>query len=127
VTHCCWDHMSPDHCTCAAEDPFGMRCDKRATSPAPKLKELADRLAGALFYALRDAHPIYSSTAGWRGGIGGQTITQGCSFNDPPPGEEWLQMDLLSQALREYLAAYPETDIRALALEARERGRAALQ
>jgi hypothetical protein len=68
---------------------------------------LAERLAAALALALYDAHPAYGSTAGWRGGVGGQAITQGCAFLDPPPGLEFTQYDLLSKPLREFLDAHP--------------------
>lgn len=68
---------------------------------------LGRRLAAALALALHDGHPTYGSTARWRGGIGGQTVTTGCSFIDPPPGVTFTQHDLLSTPLREFLAAYP--------------------
>ena len=68
---------------------------------------LTQRLATALALALHDAHPVYGSTAGWRGGIGGQAMTPGCSFIDPAPGQEWTQYDLLSGPLREYLSDHP--------------------
>lgn len=77
------------------------------------LRKLADALAGSLALMLYDAHPTYSNTTGWRGGIGGQTVTAGCSVIDPPPGEDWTQMDLMSTALRDYMAVYPEMDLEA--------------
>lgn len=71
------------------------------------LQTLSRRLAAALALALHDGHPTYGSTARWRGGIGGQAITTGCSFIDPPPGVTFTQNDVLSTPLREFLAAYP--------------------
>lgn len=67
----------------------------------------AEQLAAALHIALYDAHPTYGSTAGWRGGVGGQTLTPGCSFIDPPPRMEWLQNDGLSKPLRHYVDTHP--------------------
>ena len=71
------------------------------------------RMAAALMLMLYDAHPTYSSTAGWRGGIGGQAITTGCNLIDPPPGGEWACYDLPSGPLREWLNEHPDVDIRA--------------
>ncbi|QIG58212.1 hypothetical protein SEA_SKOG_60 [Gordonia phage Skog] len=79
-----------------------------------KLLEHAQRLTGALVLAANDAHPTYSSTAGWRGGIGGQAMTRGCSVIDPPPGEEWTQGSLDGPA-REFLKEYP-FDLQAMRL-----------
>lgn len=76
-----------------------------------RVADHAERLAAALALAIYDAHPIYGSTAGWRGGIGGQAITQGCSFIDPPPDAEWTQYDLLSGPLRDFLAETPGFDL----------------
>ena len=42
----------------------------------------------ALYALLRAAHPLYSSTSTWHGGVGGQALTQGCSVKDPPPWHE---------------------------------------
>ncbi len=72
---------------------------------------MCERLAASLALAIHDAHPVYSSTAKWRGGIGGQAMTQGCSFIDPPPDDDWTQYDLLSTALREYMLGSPEFDL----------------
>lgn len=69
--------------------------------------DMAERLATALALALYEGHPTYGSTAGWRGGVGGQAVTPGCAFIDPPPGFEFLQYDLLSTPLREFLEAHP--------------------
>jgi hypothetical protein len=73
---------------------------------AAKVREHADRLAAALHTALYDAHPTYGSTAGWRGGIGGQAVTTGCASIDPPPGDTWMTQDTLSRVLRTYIDAY---------------------
>jgi hypothetical protein len=73
-----------------------------------------EKLVAALALALYDAHPVYASTTGWHGGIGGQSITQGCSFNAPPPQDEgWTQMDVLSGPLREWLSTHPGFDLEA--------------
>lgn len=64
----------------------------------------ADRLAAALLLVLRDAHPIYPSTAKWHGGVGGQAITSHCSLTQgAPPGDEWAEADMPTQPLRDYL------------------------
>ena len=86
---------------------------------------LEDKLAAALVYAIHNAHPVYGNTTGWRGGIGGQAMTQGCSFIDPPPGEEWLQYNMIDEVLREYLEKNPDAKLqenaKALAQEMKER------
>lgn len=76
-------------------------------------RAMADKLAAALVLALHDAHPSYANTAGWRGGIGGMAITQGCSIIDPPPGHDWTQYDLLSHPAREWLKQRPDLDLKA--------------
>lgn len=70
-----------------------------------------ERLAAALALALHDAHPVYANTTGWRGGVGGQSMTTGCSFIDPPPDADWTQYGLLSVPLREFLDKYPGYDL----------------
>lgn len=90
-----------------------------------EVEKHADDLAGALALALYDAHPVYANTAGWRGGIGGQAVTQGCSFLDPPPDAEWTQHDLLSEPLRDYLRSR-ETDLEAAKARVKERALRAL-
>lgn len=79
---------------------------KQAAFADAKLRENADRLAAALHYAIYGAHPAYGNTTGWRGGIGGQTVTQGCSFIDPPHGDARMT-DALTDVVRQYLYAYP--------------------
>ncbi|ALJ22067.1 hypothetical protein [Microbacterium sp. No. 7] len=86
----------------------------------PTERELAEDLAGALALLLYDAHPTYGSTAGWRGGYGGQVMTRGCSIIDPPPGAEWTQYDLLSRPLRAYMDARPLFDLDAARKRVRE-------
>ncbi len=71
----------------------------------------AEQLAAALAFALYDAHPAYGSTAGWRGGMGGQMVTQGCSFNDPPPKHQWMAGDALSRPLRRYVETHPRFNL----------------
>lgn len=80
-------------------------------TPEPAAEDV--RLAAGLFLMLYDAHPVYGNTAGWRGGIGGAAITHGCSLIDPPPGDDWTQMDMPSKPLREWLQKHPEINIRA--------------
>jgi len=46
-----------------------------------------DRLAAMLLLVLHDLHPVYGNTS-YRGrGIGGATITAGCSVNHPEDAE----------------------------------------
>ena len=42
-----------------------------------------DELVGALDAALNGMHPVYSSTTGPYGGVGGQAMTQWCQRNSP--------------------------------------------
>lgn len=72
-----------------------------------------ERLAATLWLILRDAHKWYSSTATWRGGVGGQAITMGCAFKDPAPGQEYTQYDLPSKAVREFIQEHPDFDLEA--------------
>lgn len=68
----------------------------------------AERLAAALALVLYDAHPVFGSTAKWRGGVGGRMITSHCSLTQgTPPGDEWAEHDLPSKPLREFLAEHP--------------------
>src|SRR5574338_1696060 len=60
-------------------------------------RRMAGDLAAALLLVLHDAHPVYGNTAGWRGGVGGQTITRGCALVDPPPGFGRPEYDMPSQ------------------------------
>jgi len=89
----------------------------------------SERLAAALAFMLYDAHPVYGNTTGWRGGIGGQAITQGCSYIDPPPDAEWMDsgLDLLSGPLRDYIRAHPDFDLDASKASLREELRALLR
>lgn len=82
--------------------------------------------AAALKLSIVDAHPIYGSTATWHGGVGGQMLTQGCSFSDTPPTEEWVTLlqdflqDMLSDpAFKSEVLDYAEK----LKLELKERAR----
>lgn len=52
----------------------------------------ADELAACVILAESDAHPAYSSTALWYGGIGGQSITPYCTIiNGGEPGKyDWV-------------------------------------
>ena len=63
----------------------------------------ADRLAASVILLAHEAHPTYASTSGWRGGIGGQAITQGCSIIDPPPDAMWTQADMPTSEAREWV------------------------
>lgn len=67
------------------------------------VERAADRLAASVMLLAHDAHPVYGSTAGWRGGIGSQALTWGCSIIDPPPGVEWTQLDLPTTEAREWI------------------------
>lgn len=71
------------------------------------LLEIANRLAVSVLLLAHDAHPIYSNTAGWRGGIAGSAITGGCSIIDPPPDAEWTQYDLPTSEARKWLQKHP--------------------
>lgn len=66
---------------------------------------VADRVAASLGLVLHDAHPTYSSTALWRGGVGGRALTPHCSIvNGAHPGGEWAEFDLPSHYLREWVS-----------------------
>lgn len=69
-----------------------------------RLRALGDRLAATVSLLLYDAHPVYGSTAVWRGGIGGQALTPVCCIIGGPPDSEWAQHDLPSDSLREWVA-----------------------
>lgn len=62
------------------------------------------KLMGTIAWMLwGDAHPVYASTAKWRGGIGGQGFTAHCSINEgPPPGQEWIVQSAFEE-LRDFL------------------------
>lgn len=97
-----WVTGASDYCSPACEPEIVELQDR-----LPDVIDIARRLAAALALALYEGHPVYGNTTGWRGGIGGQTITQGCSFIDPPPGVDFTQHDLLSKPLREFMQAHP--------------------
>lgn len=81
------------------------------------MKPTEMELIAALLAAVHHMHPTYANTSGWRGGIGGQTITRDCSFNDPPPGVEWAEGEI-DEILRYALLSLSEEDlisVRALA------------
>lgn len=78
---------------------------KHAAFADANLRKNADALAAALHVAIYDMHPAYGSTAGWRGGIGGSAITQGCSFNDTPTYMRAMP-DRLRGTLRTYIDRY---------------------
>ena len=67
------------------------------------LETMCDRLAASVVLLAHEAHPVYGSTTTWRGGIGGQAMTQGCSIIDPPPGADWTQFDLPTSVARDWL------------------------
>lgn len=85
-----------------------------------ELEAICDELAATVVLLAHDAHPVYGSTAGWRGGIGGQAITPGCAIIDPPPGYDWTQCDLPTQPARDWLR---ERDVDLEAIKARLRDR----
>ena len=76
-----------------------------------RVTAMADNLAAALILVLHDAHPVYASTTGWRGGIGGQAMTPSCSIIDPPPDALWTQQDVPSGPAREWLAYRGDFDL----------------
>lgn len=47
------------------------------------MDDLTKALAKSLYNVLYDLHPVYGSTAGPYGGIGGQAMTQWCHVKDP--------------------------------------------
>lgn len=63
--------------------------------PAPGLMvievEAYERLLSAAMALQYQLHPMYGSTATWHGGIGGASITAGCSLNDTPPWHNGLK------------------------------------
>ena len=85
-----------------------------------ELEAICDELAATVVLLAHDAHPVYGSTAGWRGGIGGQAITPTCAIIDPPPGYDWTQLDLPTQPARDWLR---ERDVDLEAIKARLRDR----
>lgn len=80
------------------------------------MTENEKRLLAALYVSAYAMHPVYPNTAGWRGGIGGSMITQGCSHIDPPHGNEGPK-DALDNILRSALRALdPAEEAEVLAL-----------
>lgn len=72
-----------------AEDaPQALSAAIEARADLVEVAKERDELLLALYALLRAAHPMYSSTATWHGGVGGQALTQGCSVKDPPPWHE---------------------------------------
>lgn len=86
-----------------------------------------EKVVATLALVLFDLHPTYASTSGWRGGPGGQALTQGCSIIDPPPGMYWSQMDLPTHALREWLNEHRDFDLDAAKAEMVEELKGLLQ
>ena len=80
------------------------------------MTENEKRLLAALYVAHYSMHPFYPNTAGWRGGIGGSMITQGCSHIDPPHGNEGPKF-ALDEILRDSLRSLdPAEEAEVLAL-----------
>jgi hypothetical protein len=80
-------------------------------------------LAAALLAAVQHMHPVYGSTTTWHGGIGGQTMTQGCSFIDPPPDNRDSALHIvrvLNAWMREHDEDYPDLPMRAAHIMAGE-------
>lgn len=74
---------------------------------------LMKRLAAAVFLAVREAHPVYGSSAGEHGGIGGQALTPSCSFLYPPSKNEyWTQYDVLMKPVYELMVEHPELNLK---------------
>ena len=79
---------------------------------------LMKRLAAAVFLAVREAHPVYGSSAGAHGGIGGQALTPSCSFLYPPSENEyWTQYDVLMKPVYELMVEHPELNLKECADE----------
>lgn len=87
----------------ASADPERVRETAEALGLTDLLR-VADECAVAVVLLAEDAHPAYGNTAGWRGGIGGQAVSLGCSIIDPPPGAEWTQYALPTGPAREWFA-----------------------
>lgn len=87
----------------ASGDPERVRETAEALGLTDLLR-VADECAVAVVLLAEDAHPAYGNTAGWRGGIGGQAVSFGCSIIDPPPGAEWTQYALPTGPAREWFA-----------------------
>lgn len=99
-------HETHAHQACRALQ----QADELDRRRADILKEHADTLAAALRIAMYDAHPTYGSTATWHDGIGGQTVTTGCAFTDPPPHHTKLPATLHG-VLRDYIDRYGATGL----------------
>ena len=84
-----------------------------------ELERMCNRLAASVLLLAHDAHPTYANTTGWRGGIGGAAITQGCSIVDMPPGDWWTQMDMPTAVAREWIMSNP-FDFESVKAELRE-------
>ena len=78
-----------------------------AEAKLARVEALAERLAASVLLLAHDAHPTYGNTTGWRGGIGGQTITDSCSVIDPPPGANWTQFGLPTTEARKWYQEHP--------------------
>jgi len=62
----------------------------------------------ALLYLLRyDLHPVYGNTSHRGRGIGGQTMTPGCSVNHPE-GSELALLNLIDDAIHRHFEAAGE-------------------
>ena len=94
-------------------DPIIHEMKDSMITQAPTTEPSPDeiRLAAALHLAVRNAHPVYPSSATWHGGAGGQAITQGCSFIDPPPSAGWVEF--LLDEFYDWARAHPDVHLNA--------------
>lgn len=91
-------------------DKAARQAKARAAVEAHRAKQdppMEEVLAAALYGVLLEAHPVYPTTAGWRGGIGGQAITQGCSLRDGRPDHR-EPLEAIEGILRSYIEQNPQ-------------------
>ena len=74
-----------------------------------------EQLTLALYIVLVELHPMYGSTAGRYGGIGGQAITAHCSINYPDRHDlkDYTARDWAEGVLRAAINRNPDFDIAA--------------
>ena len=74
---------------------------------------LMKRLAGAVYLAVREAHPVYGNSAGAHGGVGGQALTPSCLFLHPANRDEhWTQYEVLLKPILDLTKEYPWLNIK---------------
>lgn len=97
------------NCDCGLPEAFGKRCLVcPSPSPAPPTaEEERDALVRALRNVLMALHPVYPSTAGPHGGIGGAAMTPWCHVNNPYTDEHNRLLTNAEDTLR---AAYQNAE-----------------